>query len=128
RIGSLLDLLARGLRGTIIGNGRGRDENIAPAAQFAEHSGQHVSRTLDVNAANTRRGAQVHGPADEHHLGASLASRLSYRESHLSRAPVADEANRVDPFSRRTRRDQNALPLERTVAEDLVCDPVGQLD
>ena len=106
RVARLLDLLRRHLQRPVVGDRRGRDEDVG-AAEILVDRGKHLLGRLDVDPADARRRTDVDRAADQYHLGAGVARRFRDRKSHLSGAAVGDESHRVDAFARGPRGDDD---------------------
>ena len=117
RVAGLLDLLRRALHRAVVGDGRGRDEDVG-AGQVLADGVHHLLGRLHVDASHARRRRDVDRSADEHHLGARLARGLGHGETHLAGAAVGDEAHRIDALARRARGDQHLEPRQRAGRRD----------
>src|SRR5438874_9152875 len=99
------------LRGAVVGDGRGHDDDVGLGG-----AGERLALELggggrlDEIDAGRRRHRQV--GREERHLGAAPARLSGERDAHPPRRAVADEADRVERLAGAARRDEDALPAE----------------
>ena len=101
---------------------------ISARGHFSQDCVEHVGGALHVDPTYARRRRQTNRPAHEHHFRTGFTRRLRNRKSHLSRAAIADEAHRVDPFTSRSSRNQHAPPLQRTTTYQQHTGAINQLE
>ncbi len=92
--------------GAVVGDGRDGHKDVRSTG-LGKRGLPHLEGGFDADHTHARRGVEGHRSAHEHDLGARLTGGASDGVAHPTGAPIAEVANGVEGFARRTRGDHH---------------------